>query len=338
MELLRPPAGRGGATDTSQYFPLAGDTPDTTDVGKMLRAMVTYTTGAGDDVQPGTAVGVSEFPVRAAPTGPTNRPSLDVVPDVIDGLREDTPLGMHVGGRVSATDDDDDDVGKLTYTLMPSAVMADPDDVGYFEINKATGRITVAQPLDFDPIPGNDGPEYTMRVRVTDPNGDTDELPLTINVIDANDSPVATGAAELRVNEMMDDGDYTGAPGLLVKMPGTPTPDLALYTATDDDEIHVISWDLEGVDARLFLITDTEITALNSVRLQFRLEPESDFGPPNYEEPNDANGDNVYKVIVVATDGDGGRHERPVTVFVDNVYEPGKLELSTEEPLVDEKD
>ena len=247
-------------------------------------------------------------------------------------------MGMHVGGRVSATDDDNDDVGKLTYTLMPSAVENEAGDVDYFEINKATGRITVAQPLDFDPIPGNDGPEYTMRVRVTDPNGDIDELPLTINVIQANDSPVATGAAELRVNENMDGGDYTGDPGLPVDMPTEPgAVDLALYTATDDDEIHEIDWDLEGVDARFFLLTDTEITNENSVRLQFRLEPESDFGPPNYEEPNDANGDNVYKVIVVATDGVGGRHERPVTVFVDNVYEPGELELSTEEPLVDEK-
>ena len=334
-------SGVAGTATISLYTPVAGTSPDTTDVGKMLRAMVTYTTGTGDAVQQGTALAVSEFPVRAEPTGTTNRPSLDVVPDEIDDLPEDTPVDMHVGGRVSATDDDNDDVGKLTYTLDDDADATnaiDPDsDAAYFAIDKATGRITVAQPLDFDPITDNlNGPEYTMRVRVTDPNGDIDELTtLTINVIDANDSPVATGAAELRVNEMMDGGDYTGAPGLLVDMPATD--DLALYTATDDDEIHEIDWALEGVDARFFLRTDTEITNQNSIRLQFRLEPESDFGPPNYEEPNDANGDNVYKVIVVATDEDGGRHERPVTVFVDNVYEPGELELSTEAPLVDEK-
>ena len=283
----------------------------------------------------GTALAVSEFPVRAAPTGDTHNPSLDVSPSVIDDLPENTPVGMHVGGRVSATDDDDDDVGKFTYTLM-AAASPNADDVDYFDIDKATGRITVAQPLDFDPITDNDGPEYTMRVRVTDPNGDIDELPLTINVIQANDHPVLTGAAELRVNEMRDGGSYDGLPGLPVMAPATD--DSARYMATDDDQIHQITWALEGRDARFFLVTDRDIEGDdNAIRLQFRLMPESDFGPPNYEAPKDANGDNVYKVIVVATDGVGGRDERPVTVFVDNVYEPGKLDLSSEEPRVEGK-
>ena len=247
-------------------------------------------------------------------------------------------MGEGVGGRVSATDDDDDDVGKWTYTLMAAAA-PNADDVGYFDIDKATGRITVAQPLDFDPIAGNtNGPDYMMVVRVTDPHGEIDELSLTINVIEANDSPVLAGAAELRVNEMRDGGAYDGDPGLPVMAPATADEDSARYMATDDDEIHQITWDLMGEDARFFLITDTDIQAdQNAIRLQFRLTPESDFGPPDYEEPKDFNGDNVYKVILIAEDDDGGRDERPVTVFVDNVYEPGDLELSTEAPLVDGK-
>ena len=146
------------------------------------------------------------------------------------------------------------------------------------------------------------------------------------------------GAAELRVNEMTDGSEYEGVPGLPVTEPLPGAVDSARYLATDDDEIHQITWNLEGEDARFFQLTDTSIqNDQNAVRLQFRLEPESDFGPPNYEAPNDANGDDVYKVIVVATDEVGGRDERPVTVFVDNIYEPGKLELLTDEPLVDGK-
>ena len=322
-----------GARAISTYTPAAGTSPDTTDVDKMLRATVTYT--AGEMME--TVRAVSEFPVRAVPTT-THNPSLDVSPSVINNLPENTPVGMGVGGRVSATDDDDDDIGKFTYTLMAAADAADADDVDYFDINKATGRITVAQPLDFDPIAGNDGPEYTIRVSVTDPSGNVDELPLTINVIQANDDPVLAGAAELRVNEMTDGSEYEGVPGLPVTEPLPGAVDSARYMATDDDEIHQITWNLEGEDARFFQLTDTSIqNDQNAVRLQFRLEPESDFGPPNYEAPNDANGDDVYKVIVVATDEVGGRDERPVTVFVDNIYEPGKLELLTDEPLVDGK-
>ena len=69
--------------------------------------------------------------------------------------------------------------------------------------------------------------------------------------------------------------------------------------------------------------------------------------PPDFEAPKDANGDNVYKVILIATD-DGGLDDvqaavledmRPVTVFVDNVQEGGTIMLSVEgededQPLV----
>ena len=50
-------------TDELEYTPATGSAPDTTDVGKMLRATVTYT--VGDMME--TARAVSEFPVRAAP-------------------------------------------------------------------------------------------------------------------------------------------------------------------------------------------------------------------------------------------------------------------------------
>ena len=56
--------------------------------------------------------------------------------------------------------------------------------------------------------------------------------------------------------------------------------------------------------------------------------------PPNYEAPTDANGDNVYKVIVVADDTKGGRSERPVSITVTNVAETGKVTLMPEQPRV----
>ena len=113
-----------GARAISTYTPAAGTSPDTTDVDKMLRATVTYT--AGEMME--TVRAVSEFPVRAVPTT-THNPSLDVSPSVINNLPENTPVGMGVGGRVSATDDDDDDIGKFTSTLMAAADAADADDV-----------------------------------------------------------------------------------------------------------------------------------------------------------------------------------------------------------------
>ena len=55
---------------------------------------------------------------------------------------------------------------------------------------------------------------------------------------------------------------------------------------------------------------------------------------PNYEMPGDADGDNVYKVTVGATDDDRNRGEMDVEVKVANVDEPGMVTLSTVQPRV----
>ena len=49
--------------------------------------------------------------------------------------------------------------------------------------------------------------------------------------------------------------------------------------------------------------------------------------PPDYENPTDSNMDSVYKVTLVATDSKGASDSRAITVFVQNVYEKGKVTL-----------
>ena len=52
---------------------------------------------------------------------------------------------------------------------------------------------------------------------------------------------------------------------------------------------------------------------------------------PDYENPADANGDNVYKVTVVTFDGYGGSGEFDVCIAVTNVNEAGKITLLDED-------
>ncbi len=54
--------------------------------------------------------------------------------------------------------------------------------------------------------------------------------------------------------------------------------------------------------------------------------------PPNYEDPQDANRDNVYEVTIRVVDGDGLSGEKSVRVTVMNVEETGTLTLSPEQP------
>ena len=57
---------------------------------------------------------------------------------------------------------------------------------------------------------------------------------------------------------------------------------------------------------------------------------------PDYEDPQDANRDNVYELIVVVIDNDGDRGERAVRVEVMNVEEDGKVKLEPTQPNVEQ--
>ena len=93
-------------------------------------------------------------------------------------------------------------------------------------------------------------------------------------------------------------------------------PPVNVYMLADEDfRAGNAEWRLEGEDAREFQIIDT-----GTRTLIFR-------NAPDYENPADADGDNVYKVTIVVFDGRGGRGEIEVCIAVRNVNEDGKITL-----------
>ena len=78
--------------------------------------------------------------------------------------------------------------------------------------------------------------------------------------------------------------------------------------------------DLSGTDAALFDLSEGGVLTFN--------------GPPNYEKPGDADGDNTYELTVGAKDDDGIRGTRDVEVKVANVNEDGTVTLSAVQPRV----
>ena len=82
------------------------------------------------------------------------------------------------------------------------------------------------------------------------------------------------------------------------------TDDVATYTADPSDDI---TWSLSGDDQGLFNISGGVLT--------FR-------SPPNFENPQDSGGNNVYNVTVTASRSGYGSGSRDVTVRVTNVNEP----------------
>ena len=105
------------------------------------------------------------------------------------------------------------------------------------------------------------------------------------------------------------------------------------YTATDAESSSVdnacvlasCTWSVSGTDAGDFEISNEDGTGTFGA-LTFKKVP-------NYEMPADSNGDNVYMVTVVVSDGKLTAM-RDVTITITNVNEAGTVTLSSEQPKV----
>ena len=180
-------------------------------------------------------------------------------------VAENAPTGTEVGSPLTANDPDDD---TLVYGL------AGPDAAA-FQIDSATGQVTVA---DGTMIDYEAGRSLDLAVTVsdrTDASGNADTLvddtfPLAVSVTDVDEPPEISGSDDVSYAE-----NGTGA--------------AHTYTATDPEGVHTsFTWSLDGPDRDRFTLTDGTL-AFQS--------------PPDYENPQDANADNQYEVSIKAGDG-----------------------------------
>ena len=298
--------------DTASYPPVAANE------GSYLWVNVKYTDPQGDTKE---ANAKSMNPVRAAVSSGAN-----ASPDFQDDtdtrtVPESTAVGDPVGAPVTATDTDND---ALTYELIAVAIPNDGDDE-FFDIDMATGQITVAQGLDYDAVGERTAAatagEYKVIVRATDPSGLADNITVTITAENVNEDPVVTGRAELSVDEGITGTAYVGlpdAPG--IDEEPDPTNQQNEYVYEDPDHLDSIArWTLEGDDAGAF----DHSGRFEPRYLQFKVAPD-------YENPTDMNRDNVYEVTLVATDTDplrtgAGIGKVNVRLTVTNVDEAGMV-------------
>ena len=108
-----------------------------------------------------------------------------------------------------------------------------------------------------------------MTVTATDPSNAKDVITITITVTNVDETPVVTAGPSIKYAEN-----------------GIGT--VATYAATDPEGT-AITWSLSGVDSGPFSISSAGALTFNT--------------PPDYEDPADADMDNVYLVTVEASDG-----------------------------------
>ena len=308
-------------------------TPVAADEGDYLWVHVEYTDPHSENENK-EADAKSENPVRAEVSANANA-SPDF-PDDTDTrtVPESTAVGDPVGDPVVATDTDND---TLTYELdndpLSTNTLAAASDLQFFDINRETGQIEVAKELDFDAVGGGRAAgavagTYMVIVRATDPSGLADNITITITAENVNEDPIVTGRAELSVVEGTI--DITNPDAVLVytilpDAPGLdeeadPTNQRNEYVYEDPDHLDSIArWTLEGKDAGAF----DQSGRFEPRYIQFKVAPD-------YENPTDANRDNVYEVTLVATDTDplrtgAGVGKVKVWVTVTNSDEAGQV-------------
>ncbi len=149
--------------------------------------------------------------------------------------------------------------------------------------------------------------DYTVKVRVTDSAGQTFEKELTVNGVLPATAPVITS------------NGGTASAAISIAENGTAVTTVA---AADVDEGAVLAYSISGgADAALF-----EIDAATGV-LVFK-------SAPDFEAPADAGANNVYDVVVRATDNTGLFDEQTLAVTVTDVQDtailgtPGNDKLS----------
>ena len=268
---------------------------DPGDEGKFLHVTVDYRDNASPKDDPTTAA-VDESTNRNQTQSVTSENAVRAVPDVNNApmfesasmmrdVDENSKEDADVGDPVKA-DDADDDV--LTYSLSGGADMAS------FGIDDETGQILVgANPmLDFE---GGQA-TYVVEVKAADPFGESDTTTVTITVVNVNEPPdlmLIPGAGGTTPATP----DNVGGRELVSVVEGT--------SAVGDYETTIgnPTWTLLGVDMDDFSISGGAL---------------SFSSPPDYEAATDANNDNVYMVIVVASNGGGQLADLAVTVTVIN--------------------
>ena len=88
-------------------------------------------------------------------------------------VNENTPSFRNIGIPVTATDGDND---RLTYSLENASK-------SHFAIKSSTGQLLTGTPLDHEK-----GSRYTVKVKATDPSGDSDTITVTIEVKNLDES------------------------------------------------------------------------------------------------------------------------------------------------------
>ena len=293
-------------------------TPDSDDVGKYLRATVTYKDKFGEGK---TASAVSENRVEArtvansAPSFSHEDKDADALGNQADRAVDEGKKDANVGKPMAAKDTDGD---ILIYEITATTDASEDK----FAIDKRTGQLTTSVDdlnSDNDGNSENDTATHQVTVKATDPSGASDTAVVRITIVDTNDTPV------------FPDIDANMKTITIAENATGDTLQLTTYDATDADAGDDVSspataqltYGVTGADADAFAIG-------NGVG-----DPVFPRGRLDLKKSPDFETKSSYSITVTATDDEGAVGKLDVTVTVTNQEDEGSVSLTQRVPQVD---
>ena len=212
----------------------------------------TYTYKASD----GTLSDTLTFSIQV--NAPANRaPTFTAGTSTTRSIAENTDSGTNIGSAVAATDADTGNT--LAYTLSGT-------DASSFSIVSTSGQLQTSAALNYE-----SKSSYSVTVGVSDGNGGSDSIAVTINVTNVNEAPsFASSTAARSIAENTVSGQNIGS----------------AVSATDVDANTTLTYTLGGTDAASFSIVSTSGQLQTSAALDYETKKS-------------------YSVTVTAADGTG---------------------------------
>ena len=234
------------------------------------------------DASTGTAINNGSMTITLIDAAPNTPPEI-LIPNGQDQLLASVPENQITALTVEVDDDPND---TLTFDLSGA-------DGDLFSIDE-TGRIVFRTAPDFEnPQDANSDNVYRFVVSVVDQLDAQAQASVEVTVSDVSEN----AAPVIVIPE--------GQDRLLASVPENQTA--ALTVQVDDDPNDTLTFDLSGADGDLFSIDE-------SGRIVFRTAPD-------FESPQDADSDNIYRFVVSVVDQRDAQAQASVEVTVGDVSE-----------------
>ena len=199
-----------------------------------------------------------------------------------------------VGAIVYSAQATDADAGdQITYALGGA-------DAANFDFNSSSGELSFNQLPGLEDFPAEGSIDYALSIAATDLGANSSDLALTISLLDDTGSAptFASASASINVDENTASTVYTAQ-------------------ATDVDPGDALTYSISGTDHQLFTIDPS------SGALTFNTAPD-------YEQPADADANNIYDLDITATDAIGKQAQQSLAISVNNLNDnPPQFALSS---------